>query len=77
MKRRLLLLALASMPVMAVAARISTRGAGKAGGPLDPRRQDGTLGNDDKDQAEPEKSEGNAESEEGKTEASSQKESSD
>ncbi|MCW8964295.1 MAG: hypothetical protein OQL16_10910 [Gammaproteobacteria bacterium] len=41
MKRRLLLMALASMPVFVVAGRLPKRGAGKPGGPLDPRRRDG------------------------------------
>jgi len=75
MKRRLLLMALASMPVIVVAGRLPKRGAGKPGGPLDPRRRDGN--NEKQDQAPtkvPEEKKGPGEE---KSEESSQKESSD
>ena len=75
MKRRLLLMALASIPVFVVAGRLPKRGAGKPGGPLDPRRRDG---NDEKQgQTATKASEEKKGSGEEKSEESSQKGSND
>lgn len=69
---------LAGLPILAVAGpRGPSVGRSAAGGPLDPRRKDGTLGDNDKDQVQPEKSERNKASEEDKTEGSGQKGASD